>query len=95
MRRRMMKLSLTLAMLAAPVLLPHAAMACETPLNLRAIDAALAGAQLAPDALSRAGELRAKGAALIASGKRDAGRNAYHELMRVLGMPASSGRFRC
>ncbi|SEC47535.1 hypothetical protein SAMN05443249_2779 [Beijerinckia sp. 28-YEA-48] len=95
MHRRMIKLSLAVALLAASALLPHTATACEAPLDLRAIDAALARAQLPPDALARARQLRIKGAALIESGKRDEGRSAYRQLTQVLGMPASSGTFRC
>ena len=93
--RPFVNLSLLVALLAAAVLVPSAALACGITINLRAIDSALAKAELPPEELARARELRAGAEALIMSGKRAEGRRTYYELMKMLGIRTSSGKFRC
>jgi hypothetical protein len=89
------KLSFAAALLAAAVLRPDAAPACHLPINPHAIDARLAKAELAPQELAKARNLRARAAALIMDGKRVEGQSAYYRVMEMLGMAASSGTFRC
>ena len=93
--RASIKMSFIASLLAAAVLGPDAAPACEGSIDIRAIDALLAKAELAPQELARARKLRASAAALIIHGKRVEGQSAYRELMVMLGMAASSGTFRC
>ncbi|RAI43072.1 hypothetical protein [Rhodoplanes roseus] len=81
------------ALLIAPC--TDAALACRAPINLRAIDSALAKAEFPPEVLERARRMRANAAALIGAGKPDEGRNEYYSLMDLLGLTTSAGRFRC
>ena len=72
-----------------------AANACSGPINLAAIEQRLADPNLDGGLRERANLLKTRAAAAIEAGHRDQGRRAYYQLMDLLGMSPSSGRYRC
>lgn len=72
-----------------------AASACRSPINLAAIEQRIADPNLQGDLKERAYALKARAAAAIEAGHREEGRGMYYQLMDMLNISTSSGRYRC
>jgi hypothetical protein len=72
-----------------------AASACRSPIDLAAIERRIADPNLQGDLKERASALKARAAAAIEAGHREEGRGMYYQLMGLLGIASSSGRYRC
>jgi hypothetical protein len=93
MKNRIAMAVITTAMLSC--LGSFAANACSSPINLAAIEQRMADRNLESGLKERANLLKTRATAAIEAGHRNEGRSAYYELMDLLGMSASSGRYRC
>jgi hypothetical protein len=81
--------------LAGIILTPSSSFACEARINLAAVEQELARPGLSADLRREATAIRNKAASAIQAGRREDGRRLYFELMALLGVPPSAGRFRC
>jgi len=81
--------------LAGIFLTPSNSFACGARIDLATIEQELAKPGLSADLHREANAIRNKAAGAIQAGRREEGRQLYFELMALLGVPASAGRFRC
>jgi len=93
--RRFASLSVAATVLVGIFLTPSSSFACEARINLAAIEQELAKPGLSADLRREATAIRNKAASAIQAGRREEGRQLYFELMALLGVPTSAGRFRC
>ena len=93
--RRFASLSVAAMVLVGIVLTPSGSFACEARINLAAIEQELAKPGLSADLHREANAIKNKAASAIQAGRREEGRQLYFELMALLGVPTSAGRFRC
>src|SRR5215207_7419713 len=93
--RRFASLSVAATVLVGIFLTPSSSFACEARVNLAAIEQELTKPGLSADLRREATAIRNKAASAIQAGRREEGRQLYFELMALLGVPASAGRFRC
>jgi hypothetical protein len=92
---RIASLSVAAAVLLGVFLTPSGSVACEARIDLAAIEQELAKPGLGADLHREANALKDKAASAIQAGRREEGRRLYFELMALLGVPTSAGRFRC
>jgi hypothetical protein len=93
--RRLASLSVAATVLVGIFLTPSSCFACEGRINLAAVEQELAKPSLNADLRREASAIKNKAASAIQAGRREEGRQLYFELMALLGVPASAGRFRC
>jgi hypothetical protein len=93
--RRLASMSVAATVLVGILLTPSSSFACEGRINLAAVEQELAKPGLGADLRHEANAIRNKAASAIQAGRREEGRQLYFELMALLGVPASAGRFRC
>jgi hypothetical protein len=93
--RRFASLSVAATVLVGVFLTPSGCFACGGRINLAAVEQELAKPSLSTDLRHEASAIKNKAASAIQAGRRQEGRQLYLELMALLGVPASAGRFRC
>ena len=92
---RIASLSVAATVLVGIFLTPSGSVACEARINLAAIEQELAKPGLSADLRREATAIKNKAASAIQAGRREEGRQLYLELLALLGVPTSAGRFRC
>jgi hypothetical protein len=92
---RFASLSVAATVLVGICLTPSSSFACQARINLAAIEQELAKPSLNADLRREASAIKNKAASAVQAGRREEGRHLYLELMALLGVPASAGRFRC
>jgi hypothetical protein len=93
--RRFASWSVAATVLAGMFLTPSSCFACGGRINLAAVEQELAKPSLSADLHREASAIKNKAASAIQAGRREEGRQLYLELMALLGVPTSAGRFRC
>ena len=93
--RRFASLSVAATVLVGIFLTPSSSLACGARIDLAAIEQELAKPGLSPDLHRTANAIKNKAASATQAGRREEGRQLYFELMALLGVPTSAGRFRC
>ena len=92
---RFASLSVAATVLVGVFLTSSSSFACGGRINLAAVEQELAKPSLSADLHREANAIKNKAASAIQAGRREEGRQLYFELMALLGVPASAGRFRC
>jgi hypothetical protein len=92
---RFASLSVAATVSVGVFLTPSSSFACKARIDLVAIEQELAKPSLNADLHREASAIKNKAASAIQAGRREEGRQLYFELMALLGVPASAGRFRC
>jgi hypothetical protein len=92
---RFASLSVAATVLVGICLTPSSSFACGGRINLVAVEQELAKPSLSADLRREASAIKNKAASAIQAGRREEGRQLYFELMALLGIPTSAGRFRC
>jgi hypothetical protein len=93
--RRFASLSVAATVLVGIFLTPSNSFACGARIDLAAIEQELAKPSLSADLHREANAIKNKAASAIQAGRPEEGRQLYFELMALLGVPTSAGRFRC
>jgi hypothetical protein len=93
--RRFASLSVAATVLVGIFLTPSSSFACGVRINLAAVEQELAKPSLSVGLRREANAIKNKAASAIQAGRREEGRHLYFELMALLGIPTSAGRFRC
>lgn len=72
-----------------------AANACGPTINLAAIDQRMADPALPGDVKAQASALKARAVAAMKDDRPASGRQLYFALMKLLGIPSNTGKYRC